>query len=109
MQLYDYHGMYQHGFFNSVLGQKDCLVTTNGYNYIALDDDVWVYTGITSVNGDQSNVGFVLINQRTMETRFYRVEGATEMSAMSSAEGQVQNLGYRATFPLLLNLSLIHI
>ena len=105
MQLYDYHGMYQHGFFNSVLGQKDCLVTTNGYNYIALDDDVWVYTGITSVNGDQSNVGFVLINQRTMETRFYRVEGATEMSAMSSAEGQVQNLGYRATFPLLLNIA----
>ena len=73
MQLYDYHGMYQHGFFNSVLGQKDCLVTTNGYNYIALDDDVQVYTGITSVNGDQSNVGFVLINQRTMETQIYRV------------------------------------
>ena len=105
MQLYDYHGLYQHGFFNSVLGQKDCLVTTNGYNYIALDDDVWVYTGITSVNGDQSNVGFVLINQRTMETRYYKVEGATEMSAMSSAEGQVQNLGYKATFPLLLNIA----
>ena len=105
MQLYDYHGMYQHGFFNSILGQKDCLVTTNGYNYIALDDDVWVYTGITSVNGDQSNVGFVLMNQRTMETRYYKVEGATEMSAMSSAEGQVQNLGYQATFPLLLNIA----
>lgn len=105
MQLYDYHGLYQHGFFNSVLGQRDCLVTTNGYNYIALDDDVWVYTGITSVNGDQSNVGFVLMNQRTMETRYYKVEGATEMSAMSSAEGQVQNLGYRATFPLLLNIA----
>ena len=105
MQLYDYHGLYQHGFFNSVLGQRDCLVTTNGYNYIALDDDVWVYTGITSVNGDQSNVGFVLMNQRTMETRYYKVEGATEMSAMSSAEGQVQNLGYRASFPLLLNIA----
>ncbi len=105
MDLYDYHGMYKHGFFNSVLGQRDCLVTTNGYNYIALDDDVWVYTGITSVNGDQSNVGFVLMNQRTMETRYYEVEGATEMSAMSSAEGQVQNLGYRASFPLLLNIA----
>ncbi len=105
MDLYDYHGMYQHGFLNSILGQKDCLVTTNGYNYIALDDDVWVYTGITSVNGDQSNVGFVLMNQRTMETRYYEVEGATEMSAMSSAEGQVQNLGYRASFPLLLNIA----
>ena len=105
MQLYDYYGMYQHGFFNSILGQRDCLVTTDGYNYLALDDDVWVYTGITSVNGDQSNVGFVLMNKRTMETRYYEVEGATELSAMSSAEGQVQNLGYRASFPLLLNIA----
>lgn len=104
-QLYNYYGIYKHGFFNSVLGQKDCLKATNGYNYIALDDDVWVYTGVTSVSGDQSNVGFVLMNQRTMETKYYKVEGAIEDSAMSSAEGQVQNLGYRATFPLLLNIS----
>jgi len=102
--LYNYHGSLKHGFLNSVLSQKDCLQTTSGYNYLALDDDVWVYTGITSVNGDESNVGFVLMNQRTMETRFYSIEGATEESAMASAQGQVQNLGYRATFPLLLNI-----
>ncbi|MCI8616407.1 MAG: CvpA family protein [Lachnospiraceae bacterium] len=105
VQLYDYSGILKHGFWNSVLGQKDCLQSTNGYNYIALEDDVWVYTGITSVSGDQSNVGFVLMNQRTMETRSYKVEGAIEDSAMSSAEGQVQNLGYCATFPLLLNIA----
>ncbi len=105
VQLYDYSGILKHGFWNSLLGQKDCLQSTNGYNYIALEDDVWVYTGITSVSGDQSNVGFVLMNQRTMETRSYKVEGAIEDSAMSSAEGQVQNLGYRATFPLLLNIA----
>ncbi len=104
-ELYNYYGIYKHGFFNSILGQKDCLKATNGYNYIALDDDVWVYTGVTSVSGDQSNVGFVLMNQRTMETKYYKIEGAIEDSAMSSAEGQVQNLGYRATFPLLLNIS----
>ncbi|MDY2699836.1 MAG: CvpA family protein [Lachnospiraceae bacterium] len=105
LDLYDYSGLLKHGFWNSLLGQKDCLQSTNGYNYIALEDDVWVYTGITSVSGDQSNVGFVLMNQRTMETRSYKVEGAIEDSAMSSAEGQVQNLGYRATFPLLLNIA----
>lgn len=104
-KLYNYYGIYKHGFFNSVLGQKDCLKATSGYNYIALDDDVWVYTGVTSVSGDQSNVGFVLMNQRTMETKYYKIEGAIEDSAMSSAEGQVQNLGYSATFPLLLNIS----
>lgn len=105
MQLYDYAGMLKNGYWNSVLGQRDCLKSTNGYNYIALEDDVWVYTGVTSASGDQSNVGFVLMNQRTMETRFYKVEGAIEDSAMSSAEGQVQNLGYQATFPLLLNIA----
>ncbi len=105
VELYDYYGTLKHGYFNSVLGQKDCLITTNGYNYLAIDDDVWVYTGVTSVSGDQSNVGFVLMNQRTMETKFYAIEGATETSAMSSAEGQVQNLKYQATFPLLLNIS----
>lgn len=105
MQLYDYYGTYKHGYFNSILGQKDCLQTTNGYNYIAMDDDVWVYSGVTSVSGDQSNVGFVMMNQRTMETRFYQIEGAIEDSAMGSAEGQVQNLGYKATFPLMLNIS----
>lgn len=104
IQLYDYYGTLKHGYFNSVLGQKDCLTTTNGYNYLAINDDVWVYTGVTSVSGDQSNVGFVLMNQRTMETKYYSVEGAIEDSAMSSAEGQVQNLGYQATFPLLLNI-----
>ena len=105
VQLFDYYGTLKHGFFNSILSQKDCLKTTDGYNYLAQDDDVWMYTGVTSVNGDQSNVGFVLSNQRTMETKYYKVEGATEASAMSSAEGQVQNLKYTATFPLLLNIS----
>ncbi len=105
IQLYDYHGTLKNGFINSVLGQKGCLKTTDGYNYLAQDDDVWVYTGVTSVSGDRSNVGFVLINQRTRETRYYEVAGAEEFSAMESAEGQVQNLGYQATFPLLLNIS----
>lgn len=104
IQLYDYYGTLKHGYINSVISQRDCLVTTNGYNYLAIDDDVWVYTGVTSITSDQSNVGFVLMNQRTMETRYYEVEGAIEDSAMASAEGKVQNLGYTAAFPLLLNI-----
>lgn len=105
INFYNYYGTLKHGFFNSVLGQKDCLETTDGYNYIAMDDDVWVYTGVTSVTSDQSIVGFVLMNQRTKETRFYSMDGAVESSAMRSAEGQVQNLGYQSTSPLLLNIS----
>lgn len=104
IRLYDYHGTLKNGYLNSILGQKGCLVTTDGYNYIAMDDDVWVYTGITSVSGDLSNVGFVLINQRTKECRYYEVNGAEEYSAMESAQGQVQHLKYKATFPLLINV-----
>lgn len=105
IELYDYHGTLVNGFINSVLGQKGCLKTTEGYNYLAMDDDVWVYTGVTSVSGDRSNVGFVLMNQRTKETHYYEIAGAEEYSAMDSAEGQVQNLKYKATFPMLLNIA----
>lgn len=105
IEQYDYRGMYSGGFINSVLGQKNVTVTTDGYNYIALNDDVWVYTGVTSVTGDESNVGFILSNQRTKETAYYTIAGATEYSAMASAQGMVQHLGYTATFPLLLNIN----
>jgi len=103
IQQYDYYGMYHNGFFNSLFGQRDVTVTTEGYNYIALGDDVYVYTGVTSTGGDQSNIGFILTNQRTKETKFYSCAGATEYSAMASANGELQNLRYEATFPLLLN------
>ena len=104
MEQYDYYGMYHNGFLNSIFGQKDVTVTTDGYNYIAMGDDVYVYTGVTSTGGDQSNVGFILTNQRTKETRYYSCAGATEYSAMDSAQGELQNLRYTATFPLLLNV-----
>lgn len=99
-----YNGKYRSGFWNSVFGQKGVLQPTDGYNYLAIDDDVWLYTGMTSVVSDESNVGFVLVNLRTKETRYYAVPGAEEYSAMSSAEEQVQHLNYTATFPILLNI-----
>ena len=104
VQQYNYYGRYQKGFWNSLLGQKDVIKTTDGYNYIAKNDDVWMYTGVTSVTSDQSIIGFVLVNQRTKEADFYNVTGGTEYSAQQAAEGRVMDLGYTATFPLLLNI-----
>ncbi len=101
----NFNGKYRSGFFNSIFGQRGVLQTTDGYNYLAIDDDVYLYTGMTSVTSDESNVGFVLTNLRTKETKFYEIPGAEEYSAMSSAEGQVQHLKYQSTFPLLLNVS----
>ena len=111
VQQYNWYGAYSNGWINSWLGQEGVRQTTPGsngqagYNYIAQGDDVWLYTGVTSATADNSVIGFVLINQRTAESHFYAVAGATEASAMSSAEGQVQNLKYDATFPLLLNIN----
>ena len=106
VEQYNYYGRYQKGFWNSVLGQEDVYVTTEDYSYIAQDDDVYMYTGVTSVTSDQSITGFVLINQRTKESVYYSVAGAKEQSAQASAEGldEIKAAGYQATFPLLLNI-----
>lgn len=102
----DYYGKYQSGFFNSFIGQKGVLQATALYNYLAIDDDVYLYTGITSVSTeDNSNLGFVLVNLRTKQTNFYAIPSADESSAMRSAEGAVQEKGYTATVPILLNIS----
>ena len=122
----NYYGKYRSGFWNSIIGQSGVLVPTgsnapslfsgggasgysaggNGiYNYLAIDDDVYMYTGMTSANSDESIVGFVLVNLRTKQTSYYTCAGATETSAMDSAEGQVQQMEYNATSPLLLNIA----
>ena len=101
---YDSYGKYQDGFWNSVFAKKNAVATTEGYNYIPDSMDVNIYTGVTSLVTDESNVGFVLINKRTKQTYYYEYPGAEEFSAMSSAEGLVQQYGYTATFPLLVNV-----
>ena len=98
-------GKYKKGYINSLISQKGVVKTTRGYNYLAMDNDVYLYTGITSVISDESNIGFVLTNMRTKETKFYSVSGAEEYSAMESAKGQVQQMNYTSTFPLLINLN----
>ncbi len=98
-------GVYQRGFLNSLFSQRNVVVTTEGYNYTVYNDDVYLYTGITSVVADESNIGFIMTNLRTKNTNFYEAPGAEEYSAMDSAEGQVQQMNYRATFPLLINVN----
>lgn len=98
-------GTYKGGFWNSLFAQKNVVNTTDGYNYLAMDNDIYLYTGITSIQSDESNLGFILSNMRTKETVFYSAPGAEEYSAMASAEGLVQEMKYKSTFPLLINLS----
>lgn len=101
---FNWYGLLSNGYWNSVIGQKGCIQTTDDYGYKTIEDDVWIYTGVTSVTGDASNVGFVMVNQRTSEARYYSISGAEEYSAMSSAEGEVQEKNYKASFPSLINV-----
>ena len=104
-QQYNYYGKFNNGFWNSIIGQENVKVTSSGYNYLALNDDVYMYTGVTSISSDQSIIGFILINQRTKEAVYYQQAGALEETARTSAQGKVQQYGYQATFPILLNVS----
>lgn len=104
-QKYDWYGTLKNGYWNSVIGNKDCKVTTDDFGYIILGDDVWYFTGVTSVSNDESNIGFIISNARTGEYKFYPVIGAEEYSAMGAAQGEVQEKGYVASFPSLINVS----
>lgn len=104
VQQYDYYGKFQNGFWNSIIFQNDVSQASQGNGYIAMNDDVWIYTGVTSSESDASNFGFILSNQRTKETRYYENGGAIETAAQQSAEDAVQNYQYAATFPILLDI-----
>ena len=98
-------GKYQKGYFNTLFAQEGVIQTSEGYNYISKDGDIWLYTGMTSVANDSSNVGFALVNLRHHEAQFISTSGADEYSVMASAEGEVLNYGYTATFPVLVNIN----
>ncbi len=113
-EQYNNSAQLHNGFWNSLIGQNGCRKITeynsadddeesySDYGYISKDGDIWIYTGVTSVNNDSSNIGFILSNERTAETLFITCAGADEFSAMASAEGEVQEKGYQASFPSLI-------
>ncbi len=104
IQQLDFKGSYTDGFFNSIIGQKNVTQTTVGYNYVPLNDDIYLFTGVTSIRSDSSNLGFYFVNLRTKEAKFFSVPSADEVSAMNSATGQIQEKNYTPTFPVLLNI-----
>ncbi len=104
IKQYNYKGKYEGGFWNSMIGQSGVKKTSTGYSFLASGDDVYLYTGVTSVTNDNSILGFFLINQRTKDALFYSTAGATEQAAQQSAQGKVQDMGWQASFPILLNI-----
>lgn len=102
-QLNDW-GEYVHGYWN--FSNADKLQITEGLTLVyGKNNKSYWYTGLTSVGKDESAVGFVLVDTRTKETTFYKQGGATEFAAQSSAQGKVQEKGYRASLPIPYNIN----
>ena len=99
-------GEYINGYWNSLLAKTGTLKPTGDQMHLIYgnDDKVYWYTGITSSGKDESSVGFLLVNSRTKDAKWYKVAGATESAAKKSAEGQVQEKSYRAGYPILYNI-----
>lgn len=102
-QLDDW-GEYINGYIN--LSNEGKLTTTEGMSLVYGNDNrsYW-YTGITSVGRDQGTVGFILVDTRTKDAYWYQQAGATETAAMQSAQGKVQEKGYKASFPVVYNIN----
>jgi len=100
-------GEYINGFWNSLFAKTGTLKPTGTELHLIYgnDDNVYWYTGITSSGKDGSSVGFIMVNSRTKEAKWYKVSGADEAGAKKSAEGQVQEKGYRSGYPILYNIA----
>ena len=95
-------GNYVHGIFN--FANKDKYRPTEGHNILYNNGRCYLFTGLTSVGSDDSAIGFIMVDMVTKEPIMYEMSGATEEAAQRSAEGRVQDLKYRATFPIILNI-----
>lgn len=96
------HGSLVHGVFN--FSNKDKFELSNDEeNFIYLDNEPYFISGITSPSSDKSLVG--IIAKSLKEDKSYRInlDGAVESSAMKSAEGKVQNYGYKAISPIIIH------
>lgn len=101
-QLDDW-GDYVHGWWN--FSGKDKLETTNGISLVyGADGKSYWYQGMSSKGKDNSTVGFILVNSHTKEAHLYKLGGATESAARESAEGAVQQMGYKASHAILYNV-----
>ena len=101
----NYWGEYVNGYFNTIFAKSEVLVVSTGINYVYSKGDMYLQTGMTSIGGDESIVGVMMVNMRTKATYFYRIGGATEYAAAQSAVGKDQEKRYTATDPIMININ----
>ncbi len=95
-------GDFVHGWWNSWLAQRDVINASEGTSLVYTADGrcAW-YTGLQSAGGsDQGTMGFMLVDARTGQAKFYRRAGITEAAARDVIKGQAQEKGYDSTWPI---------
>ena len=99
-------GEYKLGWWNSWIAQRDVQEPTPGMVLVYSEGKTFWYTGVRSAGGDAATSGFMLINARTKEARYYRVSGVNEREAEKIAEDQnfAKAANYDATSPVLYNV-----
>ena len=102
-QLNDW-GEYVRGYWN-FSGEGKLQITEEMTLVYGENNKSYWYTGLSSVGKEESAVGFVLVDTRTKEATYYNQSGATEYAAQQSAEGKVQEKGYRASLPVPYNIN----
>ena len=105
-----YWGEYKQGWWNSFLAKDGVQEPTPGMVLVYSEGESFWYTGISAsksaLEGNTATSGFMLVNARTKEAKYYKVSGVNELEAKRIAEDQnfAKAAGYCATSPVLYNV-----
>ena len=101
---FDHWGKWVHGWPN--MSGKDQMILSQGTQIVYGDDGkCYLFSGVTSVGGDNASIGFILTDSRTKKTTLFKSGGAIESAAQASAQGKVQEKGYVASWPRPYNIN----
>lgn len=99
-------GEYKKGWRNSFMAQDSVRIPTPGTTLVYSQGRSYWYTGIQSAGSDNGTNGFMLVDTRTKEAKYYHAIGVNEKEAMRIAEDQpfAKTAQYTANFPVLYNV-----
>lgn len=96
------------GYFNSIFQQQGVMAVDSdegAYNYVSIDDEIYIFAGIRPIKLDSSSTtGLLFMNRRTGEAMELSLPGVSLTSAQDTAVGSIQEKGYVPTTPTLQNV-----
>ena len=106
-QASDYYSL-KGGYWNSVFQQKGVMSVDSSegdYNYVSIDDEIYIFTGIRPIKLDStSTTGLLFMNKRTGEAMELNLAGVSLTTAQNTVVGTIQEKAYNPTTPSLQNI-----